>query len=178
MQKGTMISHYNVIANVLQWKCHTDPCRRELGVGHTDVALGLLPQSHIYALVVNCCGGMYLGDQLIVLAKFEIRDYLWAISRFNIETLFIVPPIIVTMIINQKLCNQYDLSCVKRVICGAAPLGAETADTFATHYPKWAITQAYGKPFPSRKIVEIVLTSNFPFRPDRSLYHCLLDQPP
>lgn len=144
MQKGTMISHYNVIANVLQWQCHIDPYRRQLGAEHTDVALGLLPQSHIYAPVVNCCGGLYLGDQLIVLAKFEIRDYLSAINRFKIETLVIVPPIIVTMITNRKPCNQYDLSSVRRVICGAAPLGAETADTFATQHPTWAITQAYG----------------------------------
>ena len=144
MQKGTMISHYNVIANVLQWQCHIDPYRRQLGTEHTDVALGLLPQSHIYALILNCCGGMYLGDQLIVLAKFELREYLSAIDRFNIETLFIVPPIIVTMITNPKLCNQYDLSSVRRVICDAAPLGAETANTFATQHPKWAITQAYG----------------------------------
>ncbi len=163
MQKGTMISHYNVIANVLQWRSHVQPYRRQLGADHTDVALGLLPQSHIYALVVNCCGGMYLGDQLIVLAKFDIRHYLTAINRFKIETLFIVPPIVVTMITHRKLCNQYDLSSVKRVICGAAPLGAETANTFATQYPKWAITQAYGKASPLTNLEhkEQILTSFF-----------------
>ena len=91
---------------------------------------------------------MYLGDQLIVLPKFAIHDYLSAISRFKIETLFLVPPIIVTMIMNKKVCDQYDLSNVRRVICGAAPLGAETANTFADQYPRWAMTQAYGKPLP------------------------------
>ena len=139
------ISHYNVIANVLQWAAHHERYRESLGDHHKDIALGLLPQSHIYALVVNCCGGSYLGDQLIVLPKFDLRQYLSVITRFKIETLFLVPPIIVTMIEQKAVCNSYDLSSVRRVVVGAAPLGIETAHEIAQQYPAWAITQAYGK---------------------------------
>ena len=140
-----MISHYNVIANVLQWHCHNQPHRQQFGPIYTDVALGLLPQNHIYSLVVNRCAGMYLGDQLIVLQKFKLDSYLSAISRFQIETLFVVPPIIVTMTANKTVCDQYNLSSVRRVMCGRAPLGEETTNTFARQYPEWIITQAYGK---------------------------------
>ena len=140
-----MISHYNVIANVLQWRCHNEPHRQQLGPNYTEVALGLLPQSHIYSLVVNCCAGMYLGDQLIVLQKFKLDSYLSAISRFRIETLVVVPPIIVTMTANKTVCDHYNLSSVRRIICGAAPLGEETTITFSRQYPEWIITQAYGK---------------------------------
>ena len=140
-----MISHYNVIANVIQWRCHSQLYRQQFGQSYSEVGLGLLPQNHIYSLVVNCCSGMYLGDQLIVLQRFKLDSYLSAISRFRIGILYVVPPIIVTMLANKKLCDQYNLSSVRRVLSGAAPLGEETISTFARQYPDWIITQAYGK---------------------------------
>lgn len=56
----------------------------------TDVALGLLPQSHIYALVATCHSGIYRGDQTVVLPKFEINSYLAAIENYKIGILFVV----------------------------------------------------------------------------------------
>ena len=95
-QKGVMISHRNVIANVLQISTYERPYREMMkknSVSNADfleITLGLLPQSHIYSLVVIChCTG-YRGDQVINLPKFEINTYLTAIQRFNINTLVLV----------------------------------------------------------------------------------------
>ena len=60
-QKGVMISHRNVIANTLQISTFEKPMREEkkdpkTGLPLTDVALGLLPQSHIY---VGCLDVRY-----------------------------------------------------------------------------------------------------------------------
>jgi len=95
LQKGVMISHRNVIANVLQICTFEKPYRdslMDMGVQspYTEVALGLLPQSHIYALVVICHATTYRGDQVISLPKFELRQYLEAIQRFKINTLYLV----------------------------------------------------------------------------------------
>lgn len=94
-QKGVMISHRNVISNVLQISTFEKPYRdslMDMGLQspYTDVALGLLPQSHIYALVVICHATTYRGDQVINLPKFELRQYLEAIQRFKINTLYLV----------------------------------------------------------------------------------------
>ena len=56
----------------------------------TEVALGLLPQSHIYSLVVVCHLTTYRGDQVINLPKFEFQQLLTSIQRFKINTLFLV----------------------------------------------------------------------------------------
>lgn len=40
--------------------------------------------------------------------------------------------------------DQYDLSSVRGIFTGAAPLGQETADDLQTIFPRWAITQGYG----------------------------------
>ena len=92
-----MISHRNVIANTLQIKAfekdHRDAAQPKDGRAvYSEIGLGLLPQSHIYALVVICHAGAYRGDQTIVLPKFEMGSYLAAIQNFKITGLFLVGP--------------------------------------------------------------------------------------
>lgn len=89
-QKGVMISHRNVIANTLQITAFEESWRDSLGPAFTEVVLGLLPQSHIYALVVICHVGPYRGDQVVILPKFEFKSYLSAIQDFKINSLFLV----------------------------------------------------------------------------------------
>ena len=90
-----MISHRNVIANVLQISAFEKPYRdavKDPGSkpNYTDIALGLLPQSHIYSLVVACHATGYRGDQTINLSKFELSTFLNSIQRFKISGLFLV----------------------------------------------------------------------------------------
>ncbi|THC94756.1 hypothetical protein EYZ11_005748 [Aspergillus tanneri] len=142
LPKGVMISHRNVIANVLQIKTAEKPYRDSFippgsQSHHTEIILGLLPQSHIYALVVICHAGPYRGDQVIVLPKFELKSYLTAIQTFKIRTLLLVPPIIITMLRNAEECAKYDLSSVTSIFTGAAPLGlTETSTVISTTYPR------------------------------------------
>jgi len=82
-----MISHVNVIAHVLMVAAFESPTRSK---DQRDVVLGLLPQSHIYGLVVICHDGMYRGDSIIVLPKFELLTLLESIQRFRINVLILV----------------------------------------------------------------------------------------
>ncbi|MCJ1410849.1 hypothetical protein MMC19_004935 [Ptychographa xylographoides] len=148
LPKGVMISHRNVIANVLQISTFESPYRdaikRKTGFPFQEVYLGLLPQSHIYSLVVVCHATVYRGDQVINLPKFEINSFLGAIQRFKINTLALVPPIIILMTKNKALCDKFDLSSVQAIFTGAAPLGMETAQELQQQYPQWYIRQGYG----------------------------------
>ncbi|QKX61035.1 uncharacterized protein TRUGW13939_08181 [Talaromyces rugulosus] len=149
LPKGVMISHRNVIANTLQINTFEKPSRDQLRaedprISKFDVSLGLLPQSHIYALVYICHSGPYRGDQIIILPKFEINSYLNAIQRFKINSLSLVPPIIITMLRSQDILKKFDLSSVRSIFTGAAPLGAETAQELQNLFPTWAIRQGYG----------------------------------
>lgn len=144
LPKGVMISHRNVIANTLQISTYDSTFRKTLGKGYHDTALGLLPQSHIYGLIVICHVSTYLGDTVIVLPKFEINAFLDSIQKYKINTLYIVPPIIINMVKQKQLCDKFDLSSVKSIFTGAAPLGAETAEDLNKQYPKWRIRQGYG----------------------------------
>jgi acyl-coenzyme A synthetase/AMP-(fatty) acid ligase len=51
------------------------------------------------------------------------------------------------MLQQKDICRKYDLSSVRFVFSGAAPLGEETIDEIKEMYPDWTIAQAYGTPF-------------------------------
>jgi acyl-CoA synthetase (AMP-forming)/AMP-acid ligase II len=91
IQKGVMISHQNVISNVLQFNLFEKHVREKRPKGQTsEVVLGLLPLSHIYGLVVIAHVSAYRGDEVIILPKFEMPSFLNAIQRFKIAGLYLV----------------------------------------------------------------------------------------
>lgn len=45
---------------------------------------------------------------------------------------------------NKAVVDKYDLSSVRAIFTGAAPLGAETADDLHKQRPTWKIRQGYG----------------------------------
>jgi len=45
---------------------------------------------------------------------------------------------------NKAVLEKYDLSSVRSIYTGAAPLGQETAEDLQNLFPSWAIRQAYG----------------------------------
>lgn len=57
---------------------------------------------------------------------------------------------------NQQACSQVDLSSVRHIFTGAAPLGAETAADLHKIYPSWKIRQGYGK----YTVIFIILLTN------------------
>lgn len=85
-----MISHRNVIANVLQFKVLEQIDRDARPGNGSEVCLGLLPLSHIYGLVVVAQGSTYRGDEVIIMPKFELDSFLKAISKYKIEMLYLV----------------------------------------------------------------------------------------
>lgn len=89
LPKAVMVSHRNVIANAMQHVAYESVSRKKLGIS-TQTVLGLLPLSHIYALVVIAHNCTYRGDEVVVLPKFEMPTYLSAIERFKINHLFLV----------------------------------------------------------------------------------------
>jgi hypothetical protein len=93
LQKAVMVSHHNVIANTLQLATF-EKIRFAPGQ-QLDVVLGLLPQSHIYSLVVICHANVYRGFGVINLPKFDLQQLLGAIQRFKINTLYLVRPVVI-----------------------------------------------------------------------------------
>ncbi|KIX92000.1 uncharacterized protein Z520_12271 [Fonsecaea multimorphosa CBS 102226] len=144
LPKGVMLSHHGVITNTVQLSIYDQSARDAIAPGYHDVVLGLLPFSHIYALILICHASTYRGDQVIVLPKFDLQQYLTSIERFKINGLYVVPPIIIAMVKNQQFAQKFDLSSINSIYTAAAPLSQEIAEELAIQYPNIAIRQGYG----------------------------------
>ncbi|GAP87205.1 putative AMP-binding enzyme [Rosellinia necatrix] len=143
LPKAVMVAHRNIIANVMQIRCHEEIGRQQHGV-ETQRVIGLLPMSHIYALVVVANTGAYRGDGVIVMPRFDFDVFLNCIEKFKINFMHLVPPIIIQLLHNPEACARHDLSSVRFVYTGAAPLGAETHAAAERAFPGARVGQGYG----------------------------------
>ncbi|KAM0543291.1 hypothetical protein ACHAPJ_012375 [Fusarium lateritium] len=143
LPKAVKISHHNVIANILQLCTFEDISRGEQGIT-TQVTLGLLPLSHIYGLVMTGHLAAYRGDGVIVQIAYNLKKLLTAIQNYKIEKISVVPPILIQILASQDQCQRFDLSSIRHVHTGAAPLGSETISNLLKIYPRWKIIQGFG----------------------------------
>jgi acyl-CoA synthetase (AMP-forming)/AMP-acid ligase II len=81
-----MISHRNVIANMLQKTTFEREHRRN----ESDVILGVLPQSYSFSLIDVSHGAIYNGDGVVILPNFDLQQLLQAIQDFQMTRLYMV----------------------------------------------------------------------------------------
>lgn len=143
--KGVMISHRNIIANVIQmtlYESTTGLSRKE-----PDTILGVLPQSHIYSIILTTHLPTFRGDTVVTMVKFELTTVIRAIKRFQMTLLYVVPPMLISLIkqgASAKDPTAFDLPSVRRIFCGAAPLSEELSSQIRKRYPKLLLGQGYG----------------------------------
>jgi len=144
--KAVKISHYSVIANIIQMGTHyriNDPSQKDKPVAPGDVALAVLPFFHIYGLVVTLHFLLFSAMTIVVVPKFSIEDYLRSIVRHRVTHLYVVPPQVVLLCKHPEV-KRHDLSRVKSCFSGAAPLGGELMKQLRQVLPNAIIGQGYG----------------------------------
>src|SRR2546421_3762700 len=117
LPKGVMLTHYNLVANMCQMD-GLDYFRRD------DVLLCVLPLFHIYGLVVVLNIGLHMGATIVMMPRFDLEQFLGLIQKYRVTLSHIVPPIVLQLAQN-PIIDNYDLSSLKMIFCGAAPLGVE-----------------------------------------------------
>jgi acyl-CoA synthetase (AMP-forming)/AMP-acid ligase II len=120
LPKGVMLTHRNLVANL----CQTFGPGSALGFD--DRILAVLPFYHIYGLVVIMQGALRLGATIVTLPRFELEQFLHTIQSQRISYVNLVPPIVVALA-KHPMVEQYDLSSLHHIHCGAAPLGESVA---------------------------------------------------
>ncbi|KAF3916988.1 S-dihydroxybenzoyltransferase [Orbilia brochopaga] len=141
LPKGVLISHFNMITNVLQMYLYSKSFR---DFSKPSNVLALLPQSHIYALVVINQTEPFAGNSAVILPKFELTLFLTCIQRFKLAFLFLVPPLVIVMAKNKTIIDKYDISSVQYIMTGAAPLTEELSKEIIQLYPGMKVVQGYG----------------------------------
>ncbi|CAK7346063.1 unnamed protein product [Dovyalis caffra] len=137
--KGVVSSHKNLITMV-----QTIVERFRLNEGdHKFVCT--VPMFHIYGLAAFATGILASGSTIIVLSKFEMGEMLSTIEKYGASYLPLVPPILVALINGaDQVGARYNLSSLKFVLSGGAPLSKEVIEGFSEKYPGVTILQGYG----------------------------------
>ena len=135
LPKGVMLTHRNLVANIVQ-------CHAVFGVGEGDIVLGVLPFFHIYGLVVIMNLSLYAGATVVTMPRFELDRCLETLEKYRITYAYLVPPIFLALA-RSPLVEKYDLSAVRRLFSGAAPLSTEVVEA-ALGRLGCAFTQGYG----------------------------------
>ncbi|KAH7077070.1 4-coumarate-CoA ligase-like protein [Paraphoma chrysanthemicola] len=124
--KGVMLTHKNIVAETMMIKAGTAGNLQPTGgpTGEGDKLLAFLPFFHIYGLVMLIHQSIYAGLQLVVMPKFNLEEFCSFIQELKITFAYVVPPIVLLLGKHPAVSN-YDLSSIRMMNSGAAPLTRE-----------------------------------------------------
>jgi acyl-CoA synthetase (AMP-forming)/AMP-acid ligase II len=133
--KGVMLTHRNLVANLLQ-------AHAMRHIAEDDVLCCVLPMFHIYGLVVLLNAGLYEGATIVTLPRFELESYLKTLQDYRVTLAHLVPPVVLALA-KHPAVERHDLSALRLIFSGAAPLGAELSKSCAERLG-CRIKQGYG----------------------------------
>jgi acyl-CoA synthetase (AMP-forming)/AMP-acid ligase II len=122
--KGVELTHKNILANVFQFSTFESDHWKQLP--SNDVVAGFLPFYHIYGLTVLVHLSINRRAPVISMRRFQLEAFLQHIERYKITIAYVAPPVCLALA-KDPLVDKYDLSSLREVISGAAPLGPELA---------------------------------------------------
>lgn len=111
-------------------------------ITNNPVLLSIIPWFHSFGCLtlICCCSN---GQTIVFLPKFEEVSFLKSIEQFKVNGVFVVPPLMV-FLAKSPLVDNYDLSSLETIWCGAAPLTKESEDAVAKRLNISTIRQGYG----------------------------------
>jgi 4-coumarate--CoA ligase len=119
LPKGVMLTHRNLVANLAQGE-------HALAINEREVIVAVLPFFHIYGMEVLMNGVLYNACTAVTMPRFDLAEFLRIIQEYEVTRAYLVPPIILALA-KHPMVDEYDLSSLRQVFSGAAPLGAELA---------------------------------------------------
>ncbi len=122
--KGVMLSHANLVVNVLQQRhCMTDARRGK------EVILGVLPLSHSYG-VTSCMNlSLAIAGTLVLLPAPRIDQIMEAIKQHH-PSIFPGVPALYLAIANYPRVRSYGVAAIRICVSGSAPLPVEVQEAF------------------------------------------------
>ncbi|RYR77009.1 hypothetical protein Ahy_A01g001499 [Arachis hypogaea] len=140
LPKGVMLTHSNLVTTVAQLVDGENPHQY---THSEDVLLCVLPMFHIYALNSILLCGIRAGAAVLIVQKFEITTLMELIEKYRVTVASLVPPIVLA-VVKSGDTHRYDLSSIRGVISGAAPMGMELQEAVKARLPHATLGQGYG----------------------------------
>jgi acyl-CoA synthetase (AMP-forming)/AMP-acid ligase II len=117
--KGVMLSHRNLVAMVRQMEA-TEP------FNETDTLVCVVPMSHLYGLHIVVNLGLSQGSTIVTVPRYDLEQFLNVLERYRITIAPLVPPLVLALTRAPQV-QSHNLSALRVIHCGAAPLAHEIA---------------------------------------------------
>ncbi|HEX3612421.1 MAG TPA: AMP-binding protein [Sporichthyaceae bacterium] len=124
--KGVMLDHGNLTAMA-------DGIIDGLMLGGDEHSLLVLPLFHVNGIVVGVLAPLLVGGRVSIAERFRAEDFLATVQRLR-PTYFSAVPTIYAMLTALPTDAPHDVSSLRRVICGAAPMPAELIERFENRF--------------------------------------------
>jgi len=137
--KGAMLTHYNLMANVLQLNELLNPVETP---ADGERVLTILPLFHSYGMTVAMNGGFYRGSELILLPKFELPEVMETIKTWK-PTSFPGVPTMYVAVNSFPNAEAYGVGSINVCNSGGAAMPVEVMKTFEGRFGA-SISEGYG----------------------------------
>ena len=135
LPKGVELTHANLVANARQ---------TQAAVGFTpdDVVVAVAPFFHAIGLNLILPCSLRAGATLVTMPRFDLAGFLEIVQEHRATCTVVVPPVILALA-SHPLVDRYDLSSLRFLGCGGAPLGADVEQR-CTDRLGCLVTQGFG----------------------------------
>ncbi len=132
--KGVGLSHENLLSNLQALLAQT------WEMTEADRLLHALPPHHLHGLGLGIYGSLFIGNEMVLLERFDAATILRAIPAHQI-TLFMGVPTMYHRMLEVEM--ETDLSTMRLFTCGSAPLSPEVFRRFQRQFG-FALVERYG----------------------------------
>ena len=112
-----MLSHRNIVANILQCLPFEGDYLRPTATQPRGTLLLPLPFFHIFGLSSGMLVPLYVGGRLVFMPSFDLKQYLEIIQKYKVTRGFVVPPIVLALA-KHPMIDDYDLSSLQCLMSG------------------------------------------------------------
>jgi acyl-CoA synthetase (AMP-forming)/AMP-acid ligase II len=119
LAKGVMLTHRNLVSNIEQ-------THATVGLDADDSFVAVLPFFHIYGMQVLMNLGLRAGATIVTMPRFDLEQFLSLHQEHRLTRAFVAPPMVVALA-KHPVVGNYDLSTLRWILSGAAPLSADLA---------------------------------------------------
>jgi long-chain acyl-CoA synthetase len=124
LSKGAMLSHYNLLSNVIQGRAWFPSLR-----DGEEAVMCVLPFFHSFGMTVAMNVGIHMAAKLILELQFDLKATLSSVQREK-ATMFPGVPRIYIAINESKDTPSFDLTSIAACFSGAAPLPIAVQEKF------------------------------------------------
>ncbi|WP_392532378.1 thioester reductase domain-containing protein [Nostoc sp. C117] len=135
LPKGVMYTHQAFLANFHQFQ-HCEP------MSEADTLIGVLPFFHAYGMnMLNY--SLACGATIVTMPHFELEIFLNLIEKHKITRIYVAPPIVLALA-TQPIVDKYNLSSLRAITSGAAPLNPNLIQQCQKRFINCVVKEAYG----------------------------------